>query len=400
TSTLLTADGHSEKNLYQSEADLAYRHHGKFIAGYLDGHVAIGRIPPPTLDNDLGQLVEGCGSANFAWLRYVGVRFGIAFRAPRTGTLTKVTLQWKKMGGYGSGTYGIYSFALQSNGAGNFPSGTPLAQVDNIAPPVAMDGYGDGAFHVALTADLRAGQIYHLVITNTDPDVAHNWSSPNTLMTRVTPWDGTGNRAEVFQDGSWHPWSSMDESQLFNPARDNYVNGAHCPTMLTWADGIHTGDPYYSAACLGGAYFYGGYKGGELMTWTQPAVTIRRIGISVGKIGAPGTLSYHIEQDGGGELATGVITTAGAVDPLMPTWVYATLPTAITLIPGQAYRLWFASPDSPDPQNCYYQYLPYGEKRPAEWLDCGWGATTSAYTEYLNGAWSERLTTDLTFSMQ
>ncbi|MHB9132792.1 MAG: type II secretion system protein [Armatimonadota bacterium] len=398
--TILTADGDNADNLYLTEGDLAFRHHGKFLASYLDGHVDFGHTPPPTLDDDLGQLVEGIGSANFAWLRYPGVKFGIAFRAPRTGTLTQVTLQWKKMGGYGSGTYGIYTFALQTNGAGNFPSGTTIAQVDNIDPPVAMDNYNDGAFHVEMTANLQAGQIYHIVITNTDPDVAQNWSSPNTLMTRVLPWDGTGNRSEVFIDGSWHPWSSADNAHIFNPAHDNFVNGAHCPTMLTWSDGTHTGDPYYSAACLGGAYFYGGYRGGELITWTQPAVTIHRIGISVGKIGAPGPLSYHIEKVSGSELATGVITDAGAVDPLMPTWVYGTLPSGITLEPGQSYRLWFDSPGSPDQLNCYYQNLPYGEKRPAEWLECGWGGTASAYTEYIDGNWTERLTTDLTFSMR
>jgi prepilin-type N-terminal cleavage/methylation domain-containing protein/prepilin-type processing-associated H-X9-DG protein len=398
--TLLTADGKGAENLYVTERDLDFRHQGRFIASYLDGHVAFGLTPFAPLADDLGQLIEGCGSANFAWLRYPGVKFGIAFRAPKTGTINKITLQWKRTGGYGSGTYGIYSFELQTYGEGNFPSGTVIARVDQIDPRAAMDYYGDGAFHIEMNADLTQGEIYHLVIVNTDPDVERNWSSPNTLMSRVTPWDGTGNRSEAFTEGRWRPWSTRHEAQIFNPAHDNNVNGCHCPTMLSWTDGVNTGDPYYSAACRFGAYFYGGYRGGELIQWSQPDALIHRIGISVGKLGAPGELYYHLEKVGAGEVATGVIASAKSVDGVMPAWVYATPAAAITLQQGQSYRLWFDSPGSPNQENCYFQYLPYGEKRPAEWLECGWGGTTSAYTEFVDGAWSERLNTDLSFSLR
>jgi len=397
--TQLTADGLSPDHIFITEKDYDFRHNDRYITAYLDGHAAlVGQAAAQAPESDLGQIIEGCGSANFDSVQYPGVKLGVAFKAPKTGTISAVTIQWKKSGLYGAGNFGRYTFELHGNGTGNFPSGSVLASVTNVTPSTAM-GAMDGALQVDLSASLTADQIYHLVVYNTDANPSQNWSSPNSLMTRVVPWDGAGNRGAIFIQGAWKPWTSHDMAQIFNPGRLRYVNGSHVPLMLTWTDGSHTGDPYYSAAVSQGAYLYGGNKAGEFIQWDRPAATIKKVGVSVGKFGSPGTLIYHLEQIGGGELATGSIANAGQIG-VTPTWVYATLPASVTFEQGQSYRLWFESPTSANKSNCYFQYVPYGESSPAEWIDCGWGGTTSSYTVSTGGVWTAYPTRDLSFSLQ
>jgi len=353
--------------------------------------------PPPTTGAEKGQIIEGAGSANFAWLKYAGYKATVAFQAPKSGAITQITLQWKKSGGYGSGTYGIFNFELQTNGAGNFPSGTAIGRAANINPTTAMDGYADGAFHFPISATLTAGQIYHLVITNVDPNPGTNWSSPNGLMTRVQTWDGTGNRLAYYSSGSWKPWSSTDNP--WNTSGGNNVSGEHTPTMLTWSDGTNTGDPFYSAAISSGAKIYGTSRAGEYILWNSPTTTIGKVGVSMKKVGTPaGSLIYHLEKVGSGDIVSGTIASAADVGAVQ-TWVYAALPTAVTLTQGQAYRLWFESPNSSSA--AYYTSAPvYGESRPATWIANTWGGTQSYYV-YGSGSLSSSMTSgDLSFSLQ
>ncbi|MHB0939272.1 MAG: FlgD immunoglobulin-like domain containing protein, partial [Armatimonadota bacterium] len=190
--------------------------------------------PPPSSDGaEKGQVIVGAGSSNWDWTKRAGYKMGIAFEAPKTGTLTQVTLQWKKSTGYGAGNYGRYNFELHTNGTGNFPSGTIIGRVNNVNPSTAMDGYLDGALRVPLTAQLTAGQKYHIVIYNIDPNPSSNFSSPNGLMTDVKPWDGTGNRTSYYSSGSWKPYGSTNSP--WNTARSNNVNCQYTATMLSWS---------------------------------------------------------------------------------------------------------------------------------------------------------------------
>jgi hypothetical protein len=170
--------------------------------------------------------------------------------------------------------------------------------------------------------------------------------------------------------------------------------------MLTWDDGSNTGDPYYTSRLSAGAFFYGNACAGQRIFWDHAPVTIRRIGISVKRIGTPDDdLIYHFEQVGVGELATGVIATPGQVVTVQQ-WCYAELPSAVTLEQGQAYRLWFESPNSKNSSNCYFTSPVYGELRPAAWLECGWGGTHCYYIYGASSLSSSLTTADLSFSLQ
>ncbi|MHB9132042.1 MAG: FlgD immunoglobulin-like domain containing protein, partial [Armatimonadota bacterium] len=355
--------------------------------------------PPPTSTGAaLGQTIDGAGSANFDWTKYSGVKFGVAFKAPKSGTIKMMTMQWKKSSGYGAGSYGKFDFELQSNGSGNYPSGSVIASARGVNPSTAMDGYTDGALHFNISANLTAGQIYHVVITNVDSNPSSNWSSPNTLMSSVQPWDSNminGPRAMAYDNGRWSPWTSSAND--WNTGGGNSVNGGHVPLMLSWTDGTITGDPFYSAAISGGAYFYGSNRAGEYINWNRPSVTITKVGVSVGKRGSPGSLIYHLEKVGSGDIASGTIATSSTVSSL-PKMVYVSLPSAVTLTQGTSYRLWFESPSSSS-SNCYYQWTVYGESRPAAWLEGSWGGTAS-YLIYGSGSWSSWVNSDLTFDLQ
>ncbi len=354
--------------------------------------------PPPTPSDGLekGQIIEGAGSSNWDWTKRPGYKMGISLKAPKTGTLTQVTLQWKKSTGYGAGNYGKYNFELHTNGAGNFPSGNIIASASNVNPNTAMDNIIDGAFHVALNAQLTAGQIYHIVIYNVDPSPSSNFSSPNGLMTRVLPWDGTGNRTCYYSSGSWKPYGST--SSPWNTSGSNNVNAQYTATMLTWSDGTNTGAPYYSASLSGSARIYGSSRAGEYILWDKPTTTISRIGVSVKKNGTPGALVYHLDKVSGGSLATGTMNTS-SMSGSYQNWVYATLPSAVTLTQGQAYRLWFESPSSSSSSNSYSSNAIYGEARPATWSALSFGGTRSYYI-YGSSLSSTMPQADLSFSLQ
>lgn len=358
--------------------------------------LSLAALPAP--GRELGQTIEGAGSSNFDWLQQPGMKLGIAFKAPKSGTITRITLQWKTTDGYGAGSYGIYNFELFADGPRHYPSRRVIGRADRVTPRAAMDGYADGAFSIPITATLTANRIYHLVITNIDPNPRRNWSSPNGLMTRVRPWEATGCRAEVYRNGSWRPYSSVHNP--WNASGSNYVSGQHHPLMITWSDGSATGDPYYSAALSAGARFSGGNRAGEFIVWNYPTATIRRIGLSVRRNGRPdGPLLYRLERVGGGILASGTLATPAQVGTRAQTWVYARLPRPVALSRGASYRLWFESPGS-GRSGDYYSAPVYGELRPARWIENSWGGTRSHFIRSTGSGWSSMTYADLSFSLQ
>ncbi|MHB9106291.1 MAG: FlgD immunoglobulin-like domain containing protein [Armatimonadota bacterium] len=351
--------------------------------------------PPPSDGAEKGQFIEGAGSSNWDWTKRAGYKMGISFQSPKSGTLTQITLQWKKSSGYGSGTYGIYNFELQSNGAGNFPSGTIIAKTYNVNPNTAMDGIIDGAFHFPISASLTAGQIYHLVIYNVDSNPSTNFSSPNGLMTSVKPWDGTGNRTCYYSSGSWKPYGSTNSP--WNTSGSNNVNCQYTATMLSWSDGTNTGYPYYSASLSSSAKIYGSSRAGEYILWDTPTTTISKVGVSVRKNGSTGALIYHLDTASGSSLATGTMNTS-SMSGSYQNWVYATLPSAVTLTQGQAYKLWFESPSSTSSTG-YSSNAVYGESRPATWSALSFGGARSYYI-YGTSLSSTMPQADLSFSLQ
>ena len=260
---------------------------------------------PPHAAGELGQTLGTFGTGNFELTKYGTVQFGIAFVAPYSDTLQGITLQWKSRPSpnYGAGTNGVYTFELQSDGVLHYPSGTVIARTTSIRPSDQLGTAGHCALHVPLTADLLVGEHYHLVLYNTDPNPAANWSSPNGAIVQVTPWTGGGCSGEQFNSpwgltGQWCPYAIYPDSPGSTSLRDN---GSHFPVMFTWARHGNSGDPYYGGLVPGTASnamtLYGRNKYGQVMVWTQPSAAITRIGLLLLKKGSPtGNVLYHLEK--------------------------------------------------------------------------------------------------------
>jgi hypothetical protein len=389
---------------------------GKTTAGATitsgSGHVIIGAsttptptpTPPPTptptptpspvsTGTDLGQLVEGCGRANYDWFKLSGSRWDCAFHAVKTGTITSISVPWRTTtDGYGSGTFGVFTLQLQSNGSGNFPSGTVITSVTGIKPSTLMNGNNDYPLTVPISANLVAGTVYHLVFINTDSNYSVNWSSANTVMSRVIAWNPAtapdARGASSSDNGkTWAPWSS--NSDIWSSG-GNTNNGAHVALVLHWSDGTVTGDPYWSAASSAPISISGSKDAGEVIVWNNATTTIHRIGIPLAGSGA---VTYHFEQVGGSTLATGSLGSysSGSV----PQWNYATLSTPVTLTKGQTYRLWFTATSgslSQDPV--------YGPSTPSDWYGVSWGGPQSCVITGNGTTWATTPTQDLAFSLQ
>jgi hypothetical protein len=356
-----------------------------------------------TTRREYGQTIVGAGRANFDGLKHGKAKFGMAFKAAKSGVISGLALPWRTTApGYGSGSFGTFTCELQSNGANNMPSGVALSRVAGIMPAIAMAGHDDYPLTIALQATVRAGELYHLVLTNTDADPERNWSSINTVMTEILPWNdwvsrGHGARAEAITDGIWQPWSS--KYNPWNASGRNTLNGAHVALVVTWADGSITGDPYWSAAMDEPTHCWGEYAAGEVIVWQQPSTAISAIGLSVARVGTPrGRLNYHLDTVDSDDMVAGALATAAEVTTVAG-WVSAELPRPFTLRRGQTYRLWFASPDSTEPGHSYLIHPVYGPGEPRAWANASWGGTASHFIAGHGDTWQDYATSDLSFSL-
>lgn len=392
---------------------------------------------------EYGNTIEGTFSANYNWFATAGNKFGISFTADKSGPLGGFNIQWKSGSSYGYGAgntasghtvsyaksqHGVYKFEIFNNGNDNFPAGTAISSVENIYPEDAMSLASgrtvtnpdteicncDGSMQINLTNQpaLEEGKIYHLVITNQSENPAANWSSPNTLQTRINTgtYLGGENNAENFQDGRWTPWVSQHNLYQPNPsAKVNNLDGSHAPILLRWADGSYSGDPYYSAASQNRhPALYGTNKAGESILWKESNTSISKIGITVFKertktstseiltnenVPAPaGDLTYHLQLPDG-TIKSGILA-RGSEMTVKPEWKYAAI-TPVTFETGKTYKLWFDSPNSISA--AWYGHDPvYGQGLPALWLNYTWGGTESYY---YNEARSYT-DMDLTFSLE
>ncbi|MBI5535890.1 MAG: hypothetical protein HY898_24435 [Deltaproteobacteria bacterium] len=355
---------------------------------------------PCVTDCERGQPLEGYDRASFDWFK-LGAKAAVTFVSNRTGSIKEIGIPWRIDGGYGAGDTGVYSFELQTNGAGDFPSGNALASASNVSPPAAMGGKTDGLITVALSAVVSAGATYHLVVTHTGTDPAQNWSSLNTLMSPIVPWDGArsfGARIAFFDNGVWNPWSSEDNP--WNVAMSNSVNGGHVALRIKWADDAVSGDPYAFSAVADPGVIGGTSKIGQLIVWNTKPIVIGKFGLAVAKEGTPGDLMWHLEKNGAPEVGTGVLAKASDIKAgSTPTWVTKNFVAPVTLEEGATYRLWFESPDSTAP-NRYVVHPVYGPGDDPMWLETGWGGQDSCMIQSSGGAWNQQTAYDLSFSLR
>jgi hypothetical protein len=336
------------------------------------------------VDPSIGNTFVGFGSANWSWARYKGYKFAISFTAQQDKTLDKMWVCWKTANGYGSGTYGLWTFELQQdNPNGHIPSGKVISSVRRMRNPP------DGYWKIDLpNVRLQAGTIYHLVTYNIDIRCTKNWSSPNTVMSIADdPWCGNGVMS--FDGNTWIPWGSQD-----NPV--NPKTGSRAAYLIQYTDGSCEGMPYYSATVR---KIYGGNYEGQVLPWTGDDQQIDHFGSVVFCIGTPaGALEYVIEEVDGAEIASGVLAQPAEVTAI-PAWKTVALAEPVLLCRGITYRAYLRATEC-NSDGCYATCLPYTSEQVPGWPELSWGGTASYSIYYANGAWhTPPVPADLTFKM-
>ena len=339
---------------------------------------------------EFGNTFEGSNSVNWGGGRYAGSQFDLAFIAGYSKMLDTIWICWRTGTGYGGGTLGIWNFELHTdNPDGHIPSATIISQLKGVTNPP------DGYFQIKLPqVMLRAGQVYHLIIYNTDPDPLDNWSSPNMIRSPAEiPWQGEG--LLVSNGTGWMPMKSTDPNQVAI-----YNGNARAAYLLHYTDGAAEGLPYYSAAQDN---IYGGLYQGEQFTWQHPDSQVSELGFSVFKIGAPAApLTFYLVELGGSILVSGNLAQAAAVTKV-PQWYRVNITPTVTLRQGATYRLFLRSDGSVDANNCYAVYMPYSSSDVPGWPELTWGGREDGgYAYCLNDAWNfdTSVPHDLSFSLQ
>ena len=160
-----------------------------------------------------GTAVSGDTLANLVVGGPANTRLDFRFKATQSGLLAglRKTLKWDSplRTGYSGGTGGSLRFEVfADDGSPNHvPTGNALASLEYANPMGVGEPYPLLSFGSQPT--LLAGAIYHLVISNADPDPIHNYLSTNEIATLadLVPAQPTMNDTDwavaYRTDGNW-----------------------------------------------------------------------------------------------------------------------------------------------------------------------------------------------------
>jgi hypothetical protein len=304
-------------------------------------------------------------------------KVSVRFRAQHTGQVDSVRMYW--MPGdkptYAAGTGGIMRCELQTDDGtvNHLPSGTVLASFQitvnrtgyNSANPI-FGTLKNGDCFVRLYFDspatIQAGQLYHIVLSNPDPNpVANYWSidclwNHKPLVPKQPAYSDTDLQILV-HDGP-NPGCGIDP-----PNSWGNVSHAPCATpiyTLYWTDGTVQGQPYLQLGYplgLSGYPIYGTTnKVRQKFKVSGASKTVTTMNVEAYKTGSPPDLMVKLQDSSGNTIAQGTIAASTVVaDPSNPMWGKVTFSRPITLKVGSTYYVEVSAPGG-DSNNCYYTW--------------------------------------------
>ena len=280
------------------------------------------------------------------------------FRATSTGHLEKVRIYWQTGDGYSSGNNGVMRLRLfpDDGSSQHLPntSGTPLAEASFTPGGVT---YGRSLFadiNFNATQPMQAGQLYHLVIDNTDGSPAQNYISSNNAVTnddnaRPARWLAVSEWATLLgtrSPGSNAAFSWQDLVQT--PLRGN----RYVPVLqITTREGETQGASPMESGAVDPDRIFTLASGHPIRERFTPSANHQINALSVATAAkAAGSLHWRILQ-GDNELASGNIDAAQANYRTLDTdtafkvaksdWYDVNLPSPVTLQAGQTYDVEF-----------------------------------------------------------
>ena len=264
---------------------------------------------------------------NFEVGKTAGRQLAYRFRAATSSVPESVHFYVKTGNGYSAGTGGRLRIELRSDDGtpGHMPSNTALAS-GSLSDP------GTGGWNQVVTLSgarpLGAGQLYHIVFLNTDPDPVANYVSINTL-------DNDG--ASPMQPGVSN--EDLAVNRILQPGGgwSCVCDGATPIFALSYANGATQGQGYMDVKVSGTLPISGDNQVREIFTVSGGDRTVSRVSVRLRRTGSAGPLTVRLERNDGSVVEEGTIA-ASAVST-SHAWVTYNFATNHTLASGQTYRL-------------------------------------------------------------
>jgi len=298
--------------------------------------------------DDLGNQLIGWNTA----VDVVNRKASIRVRATHTGTLASIRPKfiWSTVkGGYGAGTGGNIVIQIQTDdGSSNhLPSGTVLASLQ-YNQPITM-----GSYFPLLTfsnpATLTAGQLYHVVFTNVDPDPQTNYISLDHLFM----WNACASTQPVVPNTDL----ALLETNTAG-AWIAFVRGSthsYSPTIqLNYGDGASQGQGYIqgfgqtaTSGWVNPKPISGSKAVREKFTVSGATRTVTAIKVRANRISGSSPLTVTVEKADGTLVGQGTVLVplgGAGTTSANEAWVSVTFGTPLTLQAGTAYNLVLSSP--------------------------------------------------------
>jgi hypothetical protein len=188
---------------------------------------------------------------------------------------------------------------------------------------------------------LKAGELYHVVFTNTDPDPEGNFVSVNALFNKVAgspqqPGLPDADWAMLFRSKAKPAWvlrRTPGENESFTPILE-----------VDYANGLSQGMGYIEFWMGAPRPIGGAASVREIFTVTGPSRRVVSVAVRVRHLGGKAPLGVTLEQGDGKVMAVG--KGDGRVLPLSASkslggcaWARFTFPAATELAPGKTYSL-------------------------------------------------------------
>ena len=259
-----------------------------------------------------------------------GARTSYRFRA--SGSVLKSIRIFIQDGpGYGSGSGGSMRVDLEADDTpDHIPSGKSLASVSLKPGNPVSDHFPllEFAHPVALTA----GQLYHLVFTNTDLAPMVNFQSVNALYTKIplTP------RQPRYSDLDW--------AQLLNTGKGWSVRPEYTPVLqLNYADAVPEGIGYIEAWPNTPKRISATAAVRETLTISGGDELVGGFAIRLKRLGGDGTLKATLQE---GDVVLTQAAIAASSVPRDLGWVRLNFPAQATLHSGKQYSIVLSGSDS------------------------------------------------------
>jgi hypothetical protein len=264
-----------------------------------------------------------------------GTMASYRFRASTSAGLSsiRVYVMGPTHAGYGAGTGGTWEVTVQPDDgtSRHGPTGTVLAtaslQPTEVFPVVSWSS----------PPSLVAGQLYHVVFTNVDPDPAANYASVNGIFT----YQPTTPRQPAFSDADW--------AQLTNAGSSGWSESeSTVPIMqLSYTDGVTDGEGYMEVWIRSAKTISGPAQAREAFTVSGPDRAVGELGVRLMRISGGSPLEVRLEGADGTPVEEGTIA-ASTIPVGAPgdhgglghaTWETWTLSTPRILRSGSSYQV-------------------------------------------------------------